>query len=288
MHSLLSSNVTQERLGLGCDRFGSVLGIDAPDAARLVDAALQSGIRFFDTANIYGQGESERILSRALRDHGRQVTIVTKAGHYFPTWTRFAGPFKRALAPWMRRTEAGRSLVTAARQTTLPQNFSHSFLQSSAEASLRRLNRDHIDILLLHSPPASVIAKGDAMRSLEQIRKSGKAAKIGVSCNDVRCGLEALKDARVEVIELPLWPWTKLSDHFLKTAERQRVFVVARGLLSAALRSDGGDRRATVRAALTSSLALSGIGRLIVGTTQIEHLREISEILQGAKVPACT
>src|SRR5262249_46569427 len=106
MHNLLSSNVVQERLGLGCDRLGSVLGIDGPDAARLVDAAFESGIRFFDTANIYGQGESERILGCALRHHGKHVTIVTKAGHYFPTWTRFAEPFKRAVAPWLRRSDA--------------------------------------------------------------------------------------------------------------------------------------------------------------------------------------
>jgi len=288
MHNLRSSNVIQKRLGLGCDRLGSVLGIDGPDAARLVEAAFERGIRFFDTSNIYGQGESERILGHALRHHGTPVTIVTKAGHNFSTWTRFAEPFKRALAPWIRGSDAGRSLVSRTRLKTLRQNFSHSSLQSSAEASLRRLNRDHIDILLLHSPPSDVIAQGDAMLSLERIRHSGKAAKIGISCNDVQSGLVALKDARVEVIELPLWPLTELSHQFLNAAEHQRVFVIARGLLSAALRSEGGDRRATIRAALISSLALTGISRLIVGTTRIEHLRQVSEILRDAEEHACT
>src|SRR5262245_34525180 len=178
MHGHLVSKVIQERLGLGCDRLGSASGTSGPEAAHLIDMAVERGIRFFDTANIYGQGDSERILARALRNHRPRVTIVTKAGQYFPAWMQVAKPFKRALVPWIRRSLTVHGLVSATRTAKLPQNFSHSSLCSSVESSLRRLNTDYVDILLLHSPSPEVIAAGDAMHSLERIRYSGKTRKI--------------------------------------------------------------------------------------------------------------
>ena len=60
---------------------------------------LISGIRFFDTANIYGQGESERILGAALDGRRKRATIVTKAGQYFPAWMSLANRLSASLRP---------------------------------------------------------------------------------------------------------------------------------------------------------------------------------------------
>jgi aryl-alcohol dehydrogenase-like predicted oxidoreductase len=147
--------------------------------------------------------------------------------------------------------------------------------------NLRRLNTDYVDILLLHSPSPEVITAGDAMHSLERIRYSGKTRKIGVSCDDVSSALLALDDARVEAIELPLWPWTSLSNRVLEQAKRQQVFVIARGLISA-LRSDRQDRR-PLGTALVSALSMPGIDRLIIGTTRVKHLSEILDVLQNTE-----
>lgn len=272
-------NIVQERLGLGCARLGSVLGADSTEAVHLIRAAFERGICFFDTANIYGQGESERILASALQKRRTCVTIVTKAGQYFPAWTRLAKPLKRVLAPWLRRSDHGRRLVSKARETTLPRDYSYPTLCSSTEASLRRLNTDYVDILLLHSPPSHVIADGEALRALDKIRASGKAVKIGISCEDVESGLLALEDKRVEVIELPLWPATDATDRFLERAGRQEIFVIGRGLLSATLQSSGKDRLEITRAALTSSLERREISRVLIGTTRIAHLTELMEAI---------
>jgi aryl-alcohol dehydrogenase-like predicted oxidoreductase len=288
VHVTARLDIAQQRLGLGCARLGSILGRDRAEAAHLVHAAFEKGIRFFDTANIYGQGESERILGSALRGRRQRVTIVTKAGQYFPPWTRLARPLKRVLAPLIRQSGSGRLVVSKIREAALPQDFSDRFLRSSTEASLRRLNTDYVDILLLHSPPSHLIANGDAMRSLEKIRASGKATKIGVSCEDVASGLFALDDRRVEVVELPLWPVTDATNRFLERAGRQSAFVIGRGLMSTALQAGSNERWTIVRAALTSSLARREISRLLIGTTRIANLTEVLETIQNIEVNPCT
>ncbi|QOZ32700.1 aldo/keto reductase [Bradyrhizobium sp. CCBAU 53421] len=278
-------DVVQRRLGLGCARLGSVLGRDQAHSLALVQAAFDRGIRFFDTANIYGQGESERILGRALGGRRKEATIVTKAGQYFPTWMRMAKPFKGVIAPLLRRAGAGRHMVSQARQAPLPQNFSDHFLRASIEASLGRLNTDYADIVLLHSPPADVIAQGDALGSLERLREAGKAVRIGVSCEDVASALLALNDSRVEAIELPLWPVTETTDRFLDRAHRQAVFVIARGLMNVA---NGDDRWRAACTALVSSLPRGEISRVLIGTTRLPHLDLVLDAVRPPKATPCS
>jgi aryl-alcohol dehydrogenase-like predicted oxidoreductase len=284
-------NIIEQRLGLGCARLGSVLGVRGPKAATLLATALEGGIRFFDTASIYGQGDSERILGQALHGVRQRVMVVSKAGQYFPRRTYFAKPFKAVLSPLIRRSGLGRQIVAKAREAALPQDFSPSFLRTSTEGSLRRLKFDHLDILLLHSPPPDVIERGDAVHFLETLRDEGKTRMIGISCDDIDCGLLALRDRRIQVLELPLWPWTERSDEFVDGAVRQGVYVIARGLIGAALgvAPPGGlDRAQLLRGIVRSSLALSGISRLIIGTTRIEHLKEILAALQRREGSTCT
>jgi aryl-alcohol dehydrogenase-like predicted oxidoreductase len=288
MHGTARLDTAHQRLGLGCARLGSVLGSNQPESSRLLHTAFEKGVRFFDTANIYGQGASESILGSAFEDRRQHVTIVTKAGQYFPPWMTLARPFKRVLGPLMRRSDGGRSVVSKMRQSALPQDFSDRFLRASAEASLRRLHTHYVDILLLHSPSAHVIAHGEALRSLEKLRASGAAIKIGISCEDVDSGLLALDDPRVEVIELPLWPATDATERFLERAGRQAVFVIGRGVMSAALQAGGGERWAIARAVLASSLARHEINRVLIGTTRIAHLKEVLQAIENLEAAPCT
>lgn len=288
MHGTGRIDIAQQKLGLGCARLGSVLGSDGAEATKLVDAAFEKGIRFFDTASIYGQGESERILGSALRGRRKDVSIVTKAGQYFPKWMEIARPFKPFLAPLIRQSGSGHFVLSRVRDAALPQDFSDRFLRSSTEASLRRLKTDYLDILLLHGPPSHVIASGEALRSLEKIRASGKAQKIGISCEDADSGLVALDDRRVDVIELPVWPVTDATNRFLERAELQSVFVIGRGLMRTALHAGCKERWTIVRTALASSLARREIGRLLIGTTRIANLMEVLEAVQTIEVKPCT
>jgi aryl-alcohol dehydrogenase-like predicted oxidoreductase len=281
MKGALALDVVQQRLGLGCARLGSVLGRDRADACELIQAAFDRGIRFFDTASIYGQGESERILGEALAGRRKQASIVTKAGQYFPAWMRLAQPFKSVAAPLIRRTGAGRHVISTLRQASLPQNFSEHFLRASIEGSLRRLKTDHVDIALLHSPSPDIITGGDALGVLEKMHDAGKAIKIGISCEDIQSGLIALDDPRVQAVELPLWPVTGAVDRFLDRARRQAVLVIGRGLISATLPASGNDRWAAARPALLSSLARGEISRLLIGTTRLAHLDQVLDAVRS-------
>ncbi|MGJ4931207.1 aldo/keto reductase [Bradyrhizobium sp. HKCCYLS2038] len=275
-------DVIGTRLGLGCARLGSVLGRDRADAIRLVQTAFDRGVRFFDTADIYGQGESERLLGAALGGKRQQTTIVTKAGQYFPAWMRAAQPFKGMMAPLIRRSGGGRRLVAKMRDAPLPQDFSSRYLRARIEASLRRLKTDHVDLMLLHSPPAHVIVDGEAVGHLDAIKTAGKAVAIGVSCEDVDTATAALDDLRIEAIELPLWPMTAHTDIFLDRAHRRGILVIGRGLMRAAGSASDGEQW---RGALAAALTRGDIGRLLIGTTRVAHLAQVLEAIQKQGEP---
>jgi aryl-alcohol dehydrogenase-like predicted oxidoreductase len=287
MSGVTRFDVVQGRLGLGCARLGSVLGRDRAEASRLIQSAFDRGIRFFDTANIYGQGGSERILGAALHGRREQVMIVTKAGQHFPPWMQVAKPFKQVVRPLIQRNRGGQQMVSKLRAAPLPQNFSDRSLRASIEGSLRRLNTDYADILLLHSPPAEVIANGEALGSLEKIRAAGKTIRIGISCEDAGSGLLALDDRRVETVELPLWPATDTTERFLERARHQGVFVIGRGVMSAASQGQNNDRWPAARAALVHSLSRRGIDRILIGTTRIVHLVEVLDAVESTENALC-
>ncbi|CAL78481.1 conserved hypothetical protein; putative oxidoreductase, aldo/keto reductase family [Bradyrhizobium sp. ORS 278] len=275
-------DVTGQRLGLGCARLGSVLGRDRADALRLVQTALDRGIRFFDTADIYGQGESERLLGAALDGRRKQATIVTKAGQYFPLWMRAAQPLKSVIAPLIRRSGGGRQLVAKMRDAPLPQDFTGSYLRARIEASLGRLRTDYVDVMLLHSPSEEIIIDGEAMGHLERIKAAGKAVAIGVSCEDVESAILALNDPRIEAVELPLWPMTDRTDLFLHLAQQRGILVIGRGLMRVTSPDNDAKRW---RAILAAALARSELGRLLIGTTRVAHLLQVLDAIQDQDEP---
>jgi aryl-alcohol dehydrogenase-like predicted oxidoreductase len=131
--------------GLGCNNFG--WRIDAAQSGRVVDAALDSGIDFFDTADIYDAGHSEEYLGRALAGRRHEAVIATKFGMKFDATRHGARP---------------------------------EYVRQAAEDSLRRLGTDHIDLYQLHQPdPSTPIA--DTLGALDELVREGKAREIGCS-----------------------------------------------------------------------------------------------------------
>jgi aryl-alcohol dehydrogenase-like predicted oxidoreductase len=132
-------------VGIGCNNFG--WRIDAAATAKVVDAALDAGINFFDTADIYARGESETFLSKSLGAHRNQIVLATKFGLPMDDERKGAKP---------------------------------SYIKQAVEDSLRRLNTDHIDLYQLHKPdPSTPIA--DTLGALDQLVKAGKVREIGCS-----------------------------------------------------------------------------------------------------------
>lgn len=131
--------------GLGCNNFGR--RIDAEGTAKVVHAALEAGINFFDTADIYGGTKSEEYLGRALGKKRRDVVIATKFGMKVDDERKGAHP---------------------------------DYVKRAAEDSLRRLGTDYIDLYQLHTPDDTVPIE-DTLGALDELVKAGKVREIGCS-----------------------------------------------------------------------------------------------------------
>lgn len=132
-------------VGLGCNNFG--WRIDAEASAAVVNAALDSGINFFDTADIYATGESEQYLGRALGARRNDVIVATKFGMKMDDERKGAHP---------------------------------DYLRREVEDSLRRLGTDHIDLYQIHQPDPTVPI-ADTLAALDELVKAGKVREIGCS-----------------------------------------------------------------------------------------------------------
>jgi len=190
--------------GLGCARIGGVFKTNPEGFVTLLSRAFDAGITFFDTADIYSQGESEKLLGRAFRGRRDRVVLASKAGYVLPSQRRFANWAKPVLRPALRLLKLSRDRVPAAVRGTLTQDFSPAHLVRAVEGSLRRLNTDYLDLLQLHSPPASVIRAGAWLAALESLRQDGKIRYYGVSCDTVDAAEAVLQHARVSSLQLPL------------------------------------------------------------------------------------
>jgi hypothetical protein len=145
-------------------------------------AALGSGITHFDTAPLYGFGESERALGRFLRGRRSQVTLTTKFGLQPSALAArlviFQSAARRALelVPALRRAAVRNSSVL---QT--PPLFSKATAMRSLEKSLRSLRTDHVDFFLAHQASAASMPDEDLIDWLEAVKREGKIAAFGVA-----------------------------------------------------------------------------------------------------------
>src|SRR6266850_47211 len=162
-------------LGLGCGRLGSVTYAGGDQAAlRLIGSALDAGINFFDTADIYGQGTSETLLGKALKQHRDKVVIGTKAGYRLSTLGSIAKRIKPLLRRFIRFRPGFAKSIQKVRAGQKEQNFSSDYLAGRIDASLRRLQTDRLDLFQLHSPPTDILLRGELFEALEKFKASGK------------------------------------------------------------------------------------------------------------------
>jgi aryl-alcohol dehydrogenase-like predicted oxidoreductase len=132
-------------VGLGCNNFG--WRIDSDATVKVVDAALDAGIDFFDTADIYGSGHSEEFLGRALGPRRKDVIVATKFGMKMDEQRSGARP---------------------------------EYVLQAAEDSLRRLGTDYIDLYQQHQPDPTVPI-AETLGALDQLVRAGKVREIGCS-----------------------------------------------------------------------------------------------------------
>jgi len=283
MRQLGRSGLRSSALGMGCARLGSLLATAGRrDAERALEAALAEGIRFFDTADSYAQGDSERLLGRVLgRADG--VTIATKAGYRLPApgWVlRLAKPPLRLAA---RLSGALDRSVDARRRRGFRQCFAPAHLARALHASLRRLGRERVDLFMLHGPPPELAGSEALWRFVDDARSAGDLRCFGVSCGGGELDIAWLRQPAVEVVQLPFGPIRTVSDAFLATAAGRGIGVVAREILGGPGRHD----EAAVAAALRAVLAEPTVGVALVGMTRAAHVRATAALARTiATAPA--
>ncbi len=156
--------------GIGGRTVGTTSYGDTDDRTSLaaLQAALDAGITFFDTSSAYGNGHSEELIGQAFKGARSKVVIATKAG--YEAWDR-------------------------------PPDFSATAIAASAEASLRRLGGDTIDLLQLHNAPTAVLQAPDVREALAKLVASGKIRAWGASTKSPAEAIEALCQADVAVVQ---------------------------------------------------------------------------------------
>ena len=267
-----ASHAAWPRLGLGCSRIGSFNNpLSLADSVGLLRHAFDLGVSLFDTANIYGQGDSERAIGRALRGHRNEAVIVTKAGNGFSVKMTLLRPLKPLLRPLIRAGQG--AAITAVRQGALRQDWRPQALLGALDASLARLETDRVDAFLLHGPPADVIAAEETAKVLERVLSSGRALQVGVSCDDMAALDAALALPVNSVLELP-WDMIAALDGDWRgdTVKRRKIAVLAREVIA---RQPGlHPVEAIGRAAASPSVTTT-----LVGTVNRNHLAEAAAAL---------
>ncbi len=221
-------------IGLGCGRLGSVTQTGGAQAAlRLIGCALDAGINFFDTADIYGQGASESLLAKALQGRREKVVITTKAGFCLSPLGHIARRVKPLLRRLIRARPGFSQSVQKVRAAQNRQDFSTPYLARCVEASLRRLRADALDVFMLHSPPTEVLQRGEVFQTLETLKRQGKVRHYGVSCRRASDATLCLTQPGVSVLQLELNLLTPDAiKHELPAAKAKGVGVVARQALA--------------------------------------------------------
>jgi aryl-alcohol dehydrogenase-like predicted oxidoreductase len=220
------------RLGLGCARIGGVFQGDPTSFVRLLAVARDAGINFFDTADMYSQGESESLLGHAFGKRRADVLIATKAGYCLPGRRKLAGHLKPILRPVIRALGIRRDQLPAATRGVMAQDFSPGYLTRAIEASLRRLRTDYVDLFQLHSPPLDVIERGEWEPALEDLKRAGKVRYYGIACDSLDAALAALRYKGVSSVQFTfslLEP--RASQALLPAAQAAGVACIARECL---------------------------------------------------------
>jgi aryl-alcohol dehydrogenase-like predicted oxidoreductase len=159
-------------IGFGAWAIGGTWGpVDDEESMRALHAAIDSGTNFVDTADVYGDGRSERLVARLRRERrGETIYVATKAGRRLPKQT--------------------------------PEGYSRENLSGWVDRSLKNLGMDAVDLLQLHCPHPDVYDRPEVFGILDDLTKAGKIRHYGVSVETVDEAHRALRYPHVQTVQI--------------------------------------------------------------------------------------
>src|SRR6266566_6319137 len=199
---------------IGGNAHGNSYGATTDSASiEAVRRAVELGVNFFDTADVYGWGHSEEVLGQALKDRREDVFLATKVGGDF-----YHGGVRM--------------------------NFDPGYVAFALDRSLQRLQTDHLDLYQLHNPPAELMADPATYEVLDALKAEHKLDHYGVSVHEPVEALLCLEAGKPEALQIPFsllrQEWI---DEVLAEAGRAGVGIIAReplgnGFLTGGIRPD--------------------------------------------------
>ncbi len=192
-------------ISFGAWAIGGTWGeVDDKESMEALHRAVDLGVNFFDTADVYGDGRSERLLASLRRDRKEPFYIATKAG--------------RRLNP---HTAEG---------------YNRQNLTSFIERSLKNLKTDALDLLQLHCPPMEVYYKPEVFEILDDLVKAGKIRFYGVSVEKVEEALKAIEYPEVQSVQIIFNMFRhRPAELFFDQAKKKKVGILARVPLASGL-----------------------------------------------------
>lgn len=184
---------------------GSWGGVDEGDAKAALNAALDAGMNFIDTADVYGDGRSERIIRDTLKERGGERPIIaTKAG--------------RRLSPHVS------------------DGYNRKNLEAFVDRSLVNLGVDTLDLVQLHTPPIDAYYRPEIFAAMDDLVTAGKIRYYGVSVEKVEEGLKALEYPNVASVQIIYNMFRQRpSQLFFGEAQRKDVAIIVRVPLASGL-----------------------------------------------------
>ena len=185
-------------IGFGAWAIGSAWGqVDDKDSLAALHAAAAAGVTLIDTADVYGDGHSEKLIGRFLRERkGERFFVATKMGRSVPQ---------------------------------VPENYNPEAFRGWVDASRERLGMDKLDLIQLHCPPTPVFYSPETFAALDELVADGSIANYGVSVEKVEEALKAIEFPGVATVQIIFNIMRQRpADHFLAEAKRRDVGVLAR------------------------------------------------------------
>ena len=178
--------------------------VDDEESFAALHRAADLGVNFFDTADVYGMGRSERLIARFLKERSEEIHVATKAG--------------RRLSP---HTADG---------------YNAENLTRFVEDSLRNLDTDCLDLVQLHCPPTEVYYRPEVFGALDDLVQAGKICFYGVSVEKVEEALKAIEYPGVQTVQIIFNMFRhRPAELFFSEAKRRKVGILARVPLASGL-----------------------------------------------------